>query len=61
MKWRKGLGKSPSQGAQRIKFLTSPDYNFYLPKFSTKSQILKEKEIVKLWSMLPLNLRIKDA
>lgn len=35
--------------------------NFYLPKFSTKSQILKEKEIVKLWSILPLNLRIKDA
>jgi hypothetical protein len=35
--------------------------NFYLPAFSSPSQILKEKEIVKLWSMLPLNIRVKDA
>ncbi len=35
--------------------------NFYLPSLSVASYILKESEVIKIWSKLPINLRIKDA
>jgi hypothetical protein len=35
--------------------------SFYLPSFNVASYILKESEVIKMWSKLPINLRIKDA
>ncbi|MCQ2821147.1 MAG: TLD domain-containing protein [archaeon] len=36
-------------------------FNYYVPKFNKKSQILKDKEILKLWSIFTPELRNKDA
>jgi hypothetical protein len=35
--------------------------SYYLPSFSTMSYILKEPEIIVLWSLLPQDLKIRDA
>ncbi|MCQ2818416.1 MAG: TLD domain-containing protein [archaeon] len=36
-------------------------FNYYVPKFSKRSAILKDKDILKLWSIFPADLRNKDA
>ena len=43
--------------------LNMPIFNkyYYIPKFLPDSKILKEDEIPKIWSFLPLNIKIVDA
>lgn len=36
-------------------------FNYYIPKFTKRSEILKDKDIIKLWSEFPSELRMKDA
>jgi len=35
--------------------------SYYLPSFSVTSNILKESEIISIWSNLPFNLKVMDA
>jgi hypothetical protein len=34
---------------------------YYIPKFLPESKILKEDELPKIWSYLPLSIKIADA
>lgn len=35
--------------------------HFYLPKFSPESKIMSDYEVIHLWEILPLDLKIRDA